>query len=163
MLRDLNRHWRPTLRGDYAEAVCWYSEDSGNYRWQSGGWLSSRIEVRVDMTALRVEQLGASISRVDYEDEASVGAALEGIDVILSFIGNALLKKMFIAAAISDDVTRFVPNEWAMSSLTRESCTEYKVQPRESRARGYVVLPGRFHETRRLATRDGRVVVQYVH
>jgi NmrA-like family len=67
-----------------------------------------------------------SLVAVDYSNPESLASALNGVDVVLSFVADGPAQKALISAAVSAGVRRFAPNEWALSSSAREPGAEYK-------------------------------------
>lgn len=56
--------------------------------------------------------------KVDYSDKNSLVQALQGVDVVLSFIvahldPGGIAQKSLIDAAVDAGVKRFAPSEWA--------------------------------------------------
>ncbi|KAJ4992980.1 hypothetical protein SVAN01_01684 [Stagonosporopsis vannaccii] len=74
--------------------------------------------------------------KVDYHNHASLVAALDGIDTLLSFVATAdmnaafELQKMLIEAAIEAGVRRFAPSEWSSGSESGVAHYAYKDETR---------------------------------
>lgn len=67
-----------------------------------------------------------SLVEVDYSNVQALTSALQGVDVVLSFVADGPAQKALISAAVAAGVRRFAPNEWALSSSAREPAAEYK-------------------------------------
>ena len=78
-----------------------------------------------------LESLGAQVIAVDYNDHASLVAALQGVHTVISAIWAnegmyAAVQISLLNAAVEVGVKRFAPSEWAVASLPDEPTTFYK-------------------------------------
>ena len=76
--------------------------------------LSLHSAVSASLTNAAVARMKIKVVKVDYTNQESLKDALQGVETVISFIGEEATQRALIAACVEAGVRRYAPTEWAM-------------------------------------------------